>query len=58
MPLSHPYILYFIIYFILVGFELKALTLEPLHQPFFMLSVFEIDSCVLFAQAGLKLPLF
>jgi hypothetical protein len=30
------------------------LNLEPLHQPFFVMSFFEIGSCGLFALAGFK----
>jgi hypothetical protein len=42
-----------------VGLELRAsasvaLPLEPFCKPFFVLSISEIESCKLFAQAGLE----
>jgi hypothetical protein len=39
-----------------LGFELRAgaLSLEPLHQPFFALGIFHIGSHELFAWAGFK----
>jgi hypothetical protein len=42
---------YFILFFALLGFELKATlpALEPLHQPFFVMGFFEIGSHKLFA---------
>jgi hypothetical protein len=39
-----------------LGLELRAFTLslESLHQPIFMMGIFEIGSCKLFAQAGFE----
>jgi hypothetical protein len=33
------------------------LLLEPLHQPFFALGIFEIGSCKLFAHNWLRIPI-
>jgi hypothetical protein len=49
-------IIYLFIYFVVLGLELMAcLHLEPLHQSFFVMGLFEIGSHELFAGAGLKL---
>jgi hypothetical protein len=40
---------------LLLGFELRAINLEPPHQPFFVLSIFKIESQELFAQASFEL---
>jgi hypothetical protein len=43
-------------FFLVLGFELSCLHLEPLHQPLFlMMGFFEIESCKLFAWDGFKL---
>jgi hypothetical protein len=39
---------------VVLGFELRAYTFEPLQQPFFMMDFFEVGSLELFAQAGFK----
>jgi hypothetical protein len=45
---------WFWFFFAVLGFEL-GLHLESLHQSFFVMGIFEIGSCELFAQAGFKL---
>jgi hypothetical protein len=59
-----PYLQFIIFFFLVVlAFELRAfnllgrpgtLPLEPFCQPIFVLDIFEIASCELFAGAGLK----
>jgi hypothetical protein len=39
---------------LVLGLELKALLLEPLHQLVFVKGFFEIGFCKLFARAGLN----
>jgi hypothetical protein len=41
--------------FVVLGFELRAYTLKPLQQPFFVKGFFKIGSLELFAQVGLEL---
>jgi hypothetical protein len=43
----------FFFFFVVLGFELTDV--EPLHQPFFVMSFFKIGSLRLFAQVGFKL---
>jgi hypothetical protein len=41
--------------FVVLGLELRALHLEPLQQPCFVVGLFEIGSCELFSLAGIEL---
>jgi hypothetical protein len=39
---SAPGLLFF--FFVVLAFELRAYTLKPLHQPYFLMAIFEIGS--------------
>jgi hypothetical protein len=45
---------FFFFFFCSTGVLTQGLHLEPLHQPFFVMSFFEIGSLELFAQAGFE----
>jgi hypothetical protein len=47
-------IITFWVFFPVLGFELRAYTLSHSTSPFFVLDVFKIGSCKLFAQAGFE----
>jgi hypothetical protein len=47
-PRADPVISTFFFFFFLC----RVLHLEPLHQPFFVMGIFKIESCELFAWAG------
>jgi hypothetical protein len=40
--------------FMVLGFELRAYTLRHSTSPFFVMDIFKIESCGLFAQAGFE----
>jgi hypothetical protein len=46
---------YFILLFSVLGLELRAFNLEPLHQAYFCEGFFEIGSNELFGGAGFEL---
>jgi hypothetical protein len=48
------YFSFFVCLFVVLGFEFRAYTLNHSTSPFFVLGVFEIGSCELFAEAGFK----
>jgi hypothetical protein len=50
---QHPS-LFLVLVLVLVVLLGRRLPLEPLHQPCFVLGIFEIGSRELFAQAGFK----
>jgi hypothetical protein len=58
MPPVHFALVYIYVYiynfFAVLGFELRAYTLNHCTSPFFVMGVFEIGSQALFAQAGFE----
>jgi hypothetical protein len=50
--LNQPDLLFF---FAVLGFELRVYILSHFTSPFFVIGIFEIESCELFVQAGFEL---
>jgi hypothetical protein len=50
-----PQPLFFFFFLVALGLELRAYTLSHSTNPIFMLDIFEIGTCELFAQAVFKL---